>query len=122
MSELIALLGTISVILTFTASYRLLDYLYDGGPGLPILISLSAALVFMLLFEYIILVSGLVALFIPIAVVYRWKGGFPLLERILEKPVDRIKQWAYDEQLCPRCKTENEHSNQFCSECGKPLT
>ena len=68
MTTLITLLGIVAILLTAVGSYRFSDYFFASGQ-IPILIAAGATLSFVILFPYIILITGLAVLAVPLIVV-----------------------------------------------------
>lgn len=68
MTTLITLLGIVAILLTAVGSYRFSNYFFASGQ-IPILIAAGATLSFVILFPYIILITGLAVLALPLVVV-----------------------------------------------------
>ncbi len=68
MTTLITLLGIVAILLTAVGSYRFSHYFFASGQ-IPILIAAGATLSFVILFPYIILITGLAVLAVPLIVV-----------------------------------------------------
>lgn len=68
MTTLITLLGFVAILLTAVGSYRFSNYFFTSGQ-IPILIAAGATLSFVILFPYIILITGLAVLAVPLIVV-----------------------------------------------------
>lgn len=72
MSELIGLLGTLSALLTLTGVYRFTGFFFNRGAGLAALLAVAATAVFLLLFEWIVLLAGLLTLASPVVAALYW--------------------------------------------------
>lgn len=122
MSELAALLGTIAILLTFVASYRLFDFATAGTPSFGILVALGVTVSFMILFEYILILFGIAAVLSPFGLIYyRW-GRFPVLSPFIQTLVGKAKQLVGIEVAeCDDCGAINEADNVYCKKCGRKL-
>jgi hypothetical protein len=151
MSELAPVLGILSIILTFVASYRLSSIFYGQSPVLSILISSGAAITFMILFEIVTLLVGLGVVLLPvIGLIYWWDGtaGPSISTKSLRDRVDSIignrstmgsgnqsnsgsgnsgsgnqsnVNSGDNPSACANCGTSNPESKSYCRNCGSRL-
>lgn len=116
MAELLPLLGTLSVLLTLVGSYRLANFMFSGGAGLAGLMSLSVTVVFMLLFEEILLLFGVLALVAPVGAAYHWRNRLPIVSSTRGKGTGQTGGQGGKQSgvVCPNCGTTNDPSANFC--------
>jgi len=119
MATLVALLGTIAVVLTFVGVFRVSSTFLSGGPVLAAVPALAATVAFVIVFEYLILVLGLAVLAAPVAVAYRYRGRFSGIQRRIDRVRKRIRaRLGRSGTTCGNCGARNEQSDQYCKQCG----
>ncbi|MFB6101456.1 MAG: hypothetical protein ABEJ73_02710 [Haloplanus sp.] len=78
MAEFVTLLGTLAVLLTLVGSYRLAGFFFSGGTALAGVTSLAMTVIFLMLFEQVILLVGLLTLFAPVGAAVYWRDKLPV--------------------------------------------
>jgi hypothetical protein len=122
MAELAALLGTVSILLTFVAVYRIAGFVSTGSPVFALVTAFAVTLSYMILFEFVLFAFGLMALFAPVAVVYYRRGSVPVASPLLRRVHTKIRRLAgWDTNICGECDTVNEASDEYCKNCGRKL-
>lgn len=122
MAELAALLGTVSILLTFVAAYRIAGFVSTGSPVFALMTAFAVTLSYMLLFEYILFAFGLLTLLAPVGIVYRRRGSVPVVSPIMRRLHAKIRRFVGgDSEICSACDTVNEPSNEYCKNCGRKL-
>lgn len=122
MSELAAILGTIAALLTAVATYRIFLSVAGGSPILGMLVAGASTVTFMLFFEYIILLFGLIALLAPAAGVYYFRDRIPILNQAFAWVEDTLRHHLKMGDECPNCHTINESGSDRCQNCGRRIT
>lgn len=122
MATLVALLGTLAVVLTFVGVFRVSSTFLSGGPVLAGVTALAATVAFVLVFEYLILVLGLAVLAAPLAVAYRYGSRSTGLRRRVDRLRKRLRtRLGRTGTTCGNCGTRNERSDQYCKQCGSRI-
>lgn len=122
MAELAALLGTIAILLTFVSSYRVADFVSGGSPAFGLLVAIGVTVSFMVVFEYVLLLFGLLTLLSPVLFVYYRRGRVPVLSTALSRLSGHVKRWtgiAVEE--CDDCSAPNDPGNEYCQNCGRAM-
>jgi len=122
MSDLVPLLGTLSIILTFAAVFRISSILIGKAPVLAALVSLCMTVIFLITFTHLILILGVIVLSAPILLSHHYRNKFPFIkERIskLKNRLSRVKNRNVVE--CESCGSNNDRTNKHCHQCGDPL-
>ncbi|MEF8777438.1 MAG: zinc ribbon domain-containing protein [Natronomonas sp.] len=137
MTELVGLLGTLSALLTLVGVYRFTGFFFNQGPGLAAMLAVAATAVFLLFFEQIILVVGLLTIASPVAAVLYWRGAPSVPSGLPSVPLSLShlpfvgsgtntgggstanSSGSNDTtNECPNCGETNEPDATFCEECG----
>lgn len=77
MPELVGMLGTIAALLTLVGSYRLAGYFFNRGPELAGLLAVGMTVTFLMLFELLMLLMGVLTLVAPVAALAHHYGWSP---------------------------------------------
>lgn len=141
MASMVLLLGAIAILLTAAGSYRFSVYFFDQGL-FPVLISAAATVSFILLFPYIILLSGLAVVLLPIGLLVNQSDYQPNLPqqtsdvgskgraivtgavgKITSKTSPEDKSSGNDDRgkLNPYDDGESNKVSTMCPQCGKKL-
>jgi len=124
MSETAALLGTLAIILTFAGVFRFSKFFFSTGTLLNLLIAISFTVMFMMLFEHIIFLFGVLALLAPIGALIYLTDIDNSLRSVSTDSVNGIfntegaKSSASE---CPFCGEENEPGNDYCMTCHRTI-
>jgi hypothetical protein len=132
MSLLVQTLGTASVLLTFVGSYRFCSHFYKSSDVFPGLIAVAATIIYLIIFEYIILLLGIVTVLSPALLVAKWRGvdtpdAVPSsLRRKANMKGDNPGSTQGDGELdyayrCPECSEPYRTVPNFCFSCGQQI-
>lgn len=123
MAEIAALLGTLSILLTFAAGYRITGFVSDGSPMFTLIVAFGMTLSYMLLFEFVLVVFGIATLLAPTGFIYHRRGRVPILSDLINwmrRKFQRVT--GRESQVCEDCETVNVPSNDYCKNCGRKLS
>lgn len=123
MADIAALLGTIALLLTFVSSYRVADFVSSGSPTFGLLVAVGVTASFIMVFEYILLLFGTLALLSPVLFVYDRHGRVPVLSTALLRLSGRVRRRAgIAVEDCDDCGANNFIWDKHCDHCGEELT
>jgi membrane glycosyltransferase len=125
MAEFVTLLGTLAIIMTFVGTYQFSKFFFTSGSPLSILIALSLTVAFMIMFEYIILAFGILALLSPFLLLFYWTDrdlspdGFDGFSSSESAKTNNSTTNTGNE--CPYCGEENDPANNYCTTCRRAI-
>jgi len=129
MSLLVQTLGTVSVLLTLVGSYQFSSLFFKSSDIFPGLIAVATTLVFLIAFEYIIFLLGVLTIFAPLVLVSKRMGFEPpnMLSNSLRQKANMKGDdsglprsggeldYAYS---CPQCSESYRREPNYCGSCG----
>lgn len=129
MSLLVQTLGTASVLLTLVGSYRFSSLFFKSSGLFPGLIAVTTTLVYLIAFEYIILLLGAATIFMPLVLISKRMGFEPpgTLPRNIRQKANMKGDgsesprsggelnYAYN---CPQCSESYRSQPNYCGSCG----
>lgn len=132
MAELVTLLGTASIVLTFSGSYRFTKFFFPDDPLYAGLLASSSTLVYMMFFQYVLLAVGIATLLVPIGLWVRTdrlpmpsaaqlvgdRGQDVAIAETTDGP-GRLN--AYPQCPNPSCNEPYHPSAEYCRHCGEKL-
>jgi hypothetical protein len=129
MPELLGMLGTIAALLTLVGSYRLADYFFNRSPELAGLLAVGVTATFLILFEPLMVLMGILALIAPIAAVANYYGWSPAAMLPAGNGTQNGsnghsgKSGSSSSVKCPNCGEQNDPDETFCvnNSCGYRL-
>lgn len=124
MSDIVTLLGTLAIILTFAGVFRFSKFFFSTGALLNLVIAFALTVVFMIFFEYIILFFGILALLSPVGILLYITDFDSSFRSVLPESADELFQSSESTSStveCPYCGEENDSENDYCMTCRRTI-